>query len=722
MTYLWDLQPIPPQFDPQISLQYGRYVAKLLALRGITHPEAIRAFLFPDYYTSTPAWDLPDMNRAVDRILLAQKRGERVLIWGDFDCDGVTSTSLLLSALQPLDLDLQFTIPLRSGEGHGLNPTRLQRVIEQGTQLLLTVDCGVADREEIKIAQGVGIDVIVTDHHLLPDPLPDAEAVVNPLRLPADHPLRVLPGVGVAYKLAEAIYERLNWPQVEQFLDLAVVGIVADVAVLQGECRYLVQRGLPILAATQREGLRQLIEHQIGDREVSAQDVGFRIAPKLNAIGRLDDARLAVELLTTTDPGRAAELIELFLQKNEERKQLTEQVVIQASQQVESLDLVQERAIVLASSEWNQGVVGIAASRLVESYGCPTVLIACNPVLGEGYGSARSIPTVNLVESLDQVADLLCGYGGHPMAAGLRVSLDRVDALQFALTEALGSRVSGDVVARQLAIEIALDMHQIPEVWRELDRVYEQISLLEPFGHGHPQPLIALLNFQPSRFNPDVSRNGQHLQFKIGPRKLWFWREGSQQQSLSEAPLLDIAFTLEAVTRGNQPWQGQVKQVRRGGEWRLQAAPKGDLKIEDWRTQESLPPVGAIYDGQIPDPAEELALLCWPWLPQELQTLLQTVQPRRILLRAQAQDLTQAQPWIMGVVQLWHQGERDLERLTATGVPRALMERVMGSPQIDPGIGPVLMQILREAQAFQRWLDQADLRAIRQLCLRLMIS
>lgn len=721
MTYRWDLQPIPPQFDPQISLEYGRYVAKILALRGITTPEAIRAFLSPTYYTPTPAWELPDMDRAVDRILLARDRGERVLIWGDFDCDGVTSTALLLSALHPLDLDLHFTIPLRSGEGHGLNPTRLQQVIDQGTRVILTVDCGVADAEEIARAQAAGIDVIVTDHHLLPDPLPPAHGVIDPLRLPEDHALRLLPGVGVAYKLAEAIYERLGWPDVEQHLDLAVVGIVADVAVLQRECRYLVQRGLPILAGTRREGLRQLIERQIGERQVSAQDVGFRIAPQLNAIGRLDDARLAVELLTTTDPERAGELIQLFLAKNEDRKQLTQQVIAQASQQVESQDRVQDRAIVLASPEWNQGVVGIAASRLVETYGCPTVLIACDPGLGEGYGSARSIPSVNLVEALDQVADLLSSYGGHPMAAGLRVSLDRLETLQLALTEALGSRVSRDVVERALSIEIALDMNQIPEVWRELDRVYEQISLLQPFGHGHPQPVIALLNVQPSRFNPDVSRNGEHLQFKIGPRRLWFWREGSQQRLFSEAQRLDIAFTMEAATRGDQPWQGQVKHVRLGGEWQLQPSPKVDLQIEDWRSRQDRPQRGAIYDGQIPEPAADLVLLRWPWLPQELQQLLRQVQPQRILLSARSEDLSQAAPWISAVVRLWQGGERDLERLAATGVPRALVERVLISPELSQGIGPALMSILREAQAFQRWLDRAEPKAIRQLCQRLMV-
>lgn len=720
MTYRWDLQPIPPQFDPQIALQYGRYVAKILALRGITTPEAALSFLSPSHYLPTSAWELPDMERAVDRILLAKAQGERVLIWGDFDCDGVTSTSLLLSALKPLGLDLHFTIPLRSEEGHGLNAARLHRILQQGTQLIVTVDCGVADRDEIAMAQAQGVDVIVTDHHLLPDPLPQVQAVIDPLRLPEDHPLRFLPGVGVAYKLAEAIYDRLGWPDVEQFLDLAVVGIVADVAVLQRECRYLVQTGLPILARTQREGLKQLIEHQIGNREVSAQDIGFRIAPKLNAIGRLDDASLAVDLLTTTDPEQAQALIELFLQKNDERKRLTEQVVTEASQQVENRDLVQDRAIVLASPTWNQGVVGIAASRLVETYGCPTVLIACNATRGEGYGSARSIPTVDLVDAMDEVAELLSGYGGHSMAAGLRVSLDRVDALQLALKEALALRVSSDVVARDVSIEIALDMHQISEIVPELDRVYEQISLLEPFGHGNPAPVIALLNLQPSRFNPDVSRNGQHLQFKIGPRRLWFWREGYQQRSLSEAKLLDIAFVMEGSTWADQPWQGKVKDVRIGGEWQLEPVPKRDLTVEDWRGRETPPKAGAIFTGEIPEPAEDLLLLRWPWLPQDLQRILQTVRPRRILLGTHASDISTVNRWIVEVVQSWHRGARDLDGLAPADMPRPLLQRVLSSPESTDEIGPAMARLLREVQAFHQWLDTAEPRAILHLCQRLM--
>ncbi len=745
MPYRWEFHPLPPQFQPELAQAVGKYAAKILALRGYTSLEQARSFLFAEEYQPSPAWRLPDMDRAVDRILLAQQRQERVWIWGDFDCDGVTSTALLWSALKPLGLDLRFTIPLRSGEGHGLNPKRLQQVADQGADLIITVDCGVANHAEIQLAQTFGLDVIVTDHHLLPDPLPRAAAVVNPLRLDEADPLRFLTGVGVAYKLVEAIYERVQWPEPEAFLDLVVVGLVADVAVLQRECRYLVQRGLPILAGTERLGLKALIDQQLGGESrlklleggarqtLSAEDVGFRIAPKLNAIGRLDDASLAVELLTTHDPVRAQALVDLFVATNLERRELTEQVVNQASQQVESFDLQQNRAIVLASAEWNQGVVGIAASRLVDRYNCPTVLIACWPETGEGYGSGRSIASVNLVEAMDAVKPLLSSYGGHPMAAGLRVSLDQVDALRLALSQELAARVSHAVQDPELSIEIALDCSQIPDPAAELDQVFQQLQQLQPFGHGNPRPVIALLNFRPSRFNPDLSRSGEHLQFKLKSRRLWFWGEGSRHRDLTQMPGIDIAFVMEATnsdrSRRQQPsaWQGKVKDVRLAGERPFQPTPNLDLHVQDYRHTPIHPLAGAVYTGELPDPADELLLLHWPYLPVDLAQILHHVKPRRVFLVGQRQDFRQVNEWIAQIVQAWqtsdHQPQELIQQI-GPDLPEIWIHWILASPQVDQadqGIGIAAVELFHEIQAFQQWLDQADIREIAKLCKRLMV-
>ncbi len=760
MEYRWDLLPTPPQFNLELSREYGKYAAKLLALRGLHTWEQVRAFLDPEHYTPTPAGSLPDLDRAVARLLRALESGEKIWIWGDFDCDGVTSTALLLSALQPLGFRVQFTLPLRSGEGHGLNPQRLQQVLAQGCQVIVTVDCGVGNAAEIAAAQAQGVDVIVTDHHTLPDPLPAAYAVVNPLRLPSEHPLRFLPGVGVAYKLAEALYQALGIPDIEEHLDLVAVGIVADVAVLQRECRYLVQRGLPVLAKTHRPGLRALLDHATrngqskGSMLPTAQDVGFRLAPKLNAIGRLEDASLAVELLTTTDQERAQELVQHFVATNEERKRLTQQVIEEASQEVESLDLPRERAIVLAGSGWSQGVVGIAAARLAEQYGCPTVLIAKDETTGRGYGSGRSIPGVNLVEAIEAVRPLLLGGGGHPMAAGIQVELSCLSAVQLALRRELAARVSPDQHTPALTLEIVIDLALLESQGRdavaELDDLYQQLQLLQPFGHGNPLPTVALMNFRPSPSNPKASKNGQHLSFQLtgpqGSRTLWFWREGEQLDSLRRLPALDIALHLEASDWGNQPWQGKVLAVRPSGDWQVPTVPAAcgrSLQIQDLR-HSSLPDSlrGAnCYDGQIPLSAQssipllllpsnpdgkrkadtktgrDLVLTRWPWLPADLAALLQQVQPQKLILAATGHRWEQLPTQITQLMQLWQAGQRDPAQLSqATGFPPEWLAELTDLEQIPS----LLMGHIRESQAFHRWLDQASPVEIRQLCQRLL--
>lgn len=732
MEYRWELLPTPPQFNPQLSREYGKYAAKVMALRGLHTWEQARAFVDPEHYSPTPPASLPDLERAVARLLQAREREETLCIWGDFDCDGVTSTSLLLSALQPLGFRVQFSIPLRSTEGHGLNPQRLQQVLAQGCQVILTVDCGVGNAAEIAMAQAQGVDVIVTDHHMLPDPLPAAYAVVNPLRLPDDHPLRFLPGVGVAYKLAEALYQALGIPGVEQHLDLVAVGIVADVAVLQRECRYLVQRGLPVLASTQRPGLRALLA-QVSNgqlqRSPTAQDIAFRIAPKLNVIGRLEDASLAVELLTTSDPERAQALVQRFVALDEERRQLTQQVIQEASQQVESLDLTREGAIVLAEAGWNPGVLGIAAARLVEQYRCPTVLIAKDEATGLGHGSGRSLPGVNLVEAIEAVRPLLRRGGGHPMAAGIQVDLSCLAAVQLALRRELAARVSPDHQARTLAVEIVIDWKLLASQGRdgvaELDEVYRQVQLLQPFGHGNPNPVVALMNVRCGSVKLGISQNGRHLKFELGSRTLWFWQAGEELERWQKCQALDIALQLEADDRGKQPWQGKVLAVRPSGEWQAPTISAPRLQIQDFR-QKPLPDSlkGAIcYDGQeaenlVPPPkGAKLVLARWPWLPADLAQLLQQVQPRTLILAASASPWEQIPARVNWLMQQWQAGQRDPDELAAaTGFPRQWLAE-LDSPEQIPTL---LMGRLQESQAFHRWLDEASPTQIAQLCQRLL--
>ncbi|GAB4217844.1 MAG: single-stranded-DNA-specific exonuclease RecJ [Synechococcales cyanobacterium] len=718
----------------------GKYAAKVLTLRGIGDPASAQAFIDPEHYSPTPGWQLPDMDKAVERIVLARTLGEKVVIWGDFDCDGVTSTSLLWWAFQPLNLNFSYTVPLRNGEGHGLNAERLQLLAEQNTRLIITVDCGVANHAEVDLAYQLGMEVIITDHHTLPLPLPNAHAVVNPLRLPDDHPLRFLPGVGVAYKLAECLYERLGIPHVETVLDLAATGIVADVAVLQRECRYLVQKGLPVLAASSHLGLAKLVQqeatnkksglHVINPKPLSAEDIGFRIAPKLNAIGRLDDASLAIELLTTGDLDRAQVLIDQFVQANQQRRELSDWVFSEAVAQAEALDLTQQRALVLAGEGWNTGVVGIAASRMVERYGIPTVLIGINPDKQVGHGSGRSIPSVNMAQAIEAVRPLLLGGGGHPMAAGLGVSLDNLPALQVALTRELGSRVSSDITEPELVVELFLDASQEGlDLISELDQIFAELNRLEPFGHGHPRPVVGIMNVKPHQAKIIPSRDGRHLSWEIKSRqhvrKIWLWNEGSRLEELVNVGRQngwDLAFTLEASGFGKEPWSGKLKDWRLAGEWQASLPDPIELTVLDYRDK-ALPitPQQAVYAGQIPAPAPELVLKQWPLFPEDLGELLQAVRPKTVYLAAEGMDTHSLAHHLPAFVHAWEQGIRRQASLSETGIPVSIVERCLQGARQHPAIGMVLLDLLQECQAFQEWLNQAPITEIRKLfrrCLR----
>lgn len=752
MSYRWELRPLPPTYSPELAHQVGKYAAKILALRDLS--DQVDAFLDPDHYVPASPFELPDMERAVQRLVRARQQTEKVLIWGDFDCDGVTSTALLLTAMRSLGFDVDFTIPLRSEEGHGLNLGRLERILAANeVGVIITVDCGVSNHAEIEQAQAQGVDVIVSDHHLLPTPLPAALAVINPLRLDPEHPLRVLPGVGVAYKVAEALFEVLGSETLGQsgilsYLDLATVGIVADVAVLRRECRYLVQRGLPVLSRTCRQGLKHLIETVMEGpltSDLTATDVAFKLAPKLNAIGRLDDARLAVELLTTVDSGRAVALVDQFLATNQERKSLTEIVVQEARQQVERQNLADKGGIVLAQAGWHGGVLGIAAARLAETYGCPAVLLGIGAQ--EAAGSGRSVPTVDLAAALDAVDPLLLSHGGHPMAAGLRVSLDNLGALQAALTQELGSRLASGDVTRTLVIEIALDPNllesQTPE--EAVTEIFEQLQPLEPFGHGHPRPVIALLNLpnhrnQARQTTLGLSRNGEHLALQVGSRRLWGWGQGDRLSELDRHDHLDVAFVVEPTDFQNQIWRGVIKDIRPAGSQTLTPVTGIPFQIKDQRQYapdhaassqpESPDPQAVIFDGSgLHWPrAKILHLQAWPSTPSSLQTLLHQVQPCQLILMPQLVPIQiPVSDWIPALVTLkqitLEQQTWQASAILSLGIPLDLAQALIrATPPHSKGSEsvPIWLTLLQEARAFQSWIQAAALSDLESLCKRLL--
>lgn len=456
-------------------------VAEILARRGITDVDAARAFLDPAHYTPTPADALPDVEIAAMRLLDAIRRGERILVWGDFDVDGQTSTTLLVDALRGLGAEVEYHIPLRLEHGHGVQVDVLRGYLQDGIDVVLTCDTGIAAHEAVQAAREAGVTMLITDHHSLPPRLPDAPAIVNPQRLPAGHPLRDLPGVGVAYKLAEKLYALADRAGEERrLLDLVSLGIVADVARQQHDTRYLLQLGLDALRSPRRVGIQALMAAaQIDPTHLSSDTIGFQIGPRLNALGRLGDAARAVELLTTDDRETAQQIAQQLNVLNDQRRQIQDQITAAALAQIEANpQLLNFEALVLAGEHWHPGVIGIVASRLVELYQRPVVMLALEP--GQpARGSARSVPGVDIGASIAAHADLLISHGGHPGAAGCALDADLIDQFRRRLANTVA-----DTRDPNASVEQPVDaVVPLGDLSMELA---EELNRLAPFGEGNP--------------------------------------------------------------------------------------------------------------------------------------------------------------------------------------------------------------------------------------------
>ena len=519
-------------------------ITQHLTRRGIVTADAAKGFLSPDHYSPASANDLPDIDRAVDRLARAIQQKEQLLVWGDFDVDGQTATALLVSALQKRGARVHYYLPNRFREGHGIHLQKLKSFLNDGIELVLTCDTGVTACEAAAYAAGRGIDMIVTDHHALPLELPPAFAVVNPRRLPAGHPLVELPGVGVAYKLIEALYQGES----ADFLhDLVALGIVADVMVQADDTRYLLQRGLKRLRENHRLGLRAILERaDIPPEAVNERHIGFALAPRLNALGRLDDANPAVELLTTQDWERARILANSLEGLNARRKLLSNQVYQAAAAQIENdPSLLEYAVIVLNHPDWPSGVIGIVASRLAEQYGRPVVLIATPDDIGRG--SARSVAGLDITAALGQARRHIIRYGGHSMAAGLSLPTDQIVDFRRSLSQALRNMGAGIAIKPTLQIDGYLELSDISlELAQDIER-------LSPFGNGNPPPTLVTRNLKVLR-RAQLGRRREHLQLHIedqqGHRQRVIWWRGGGQEAPSGQ--FDLAYTLRSSA-----WEGK---------------------------------------------------------------------------------------------------------------------------------------------------------------------
>lgn len=626
------------------------FLAETLWRRGIRDVEAARRFLNPDRYHPASADDLPDMQKAVDRIFVAIDRSETICVWGDFDVDGQTSTALLVSALTNLGADVTYYIPHRETEGHGVHIPRLSAILNEGVQLILTCDTGIAAHTAVDFARSQSVDTIITDHHQLPAELPNAVAAVNPQRLKAGHPLRTLPGVGCAYKLVEALYRHVGLlDDVSQYLDLVALGIVADVAEVIGDTRYLLQRGLGILRQTQRLGLVTMIEQaNIVQARIDVETIGFALAPRLNALGRLDDANVAVELLTTSNVERARILVNRLEGLNAQRKLISDQVFQAAQQQIEQdPTLLNYAALVLSHEKWPGGIIGIVANRLVELYNRPVILLSTPPD-DFARGSARSVAGLDITAAIAANADFLNSYGGHTMAAGLSLLPQHIPDFRRGISRTVTEMLGTVDTTPTLTIEAFLSLADIHE------GLLDALEQLSPFGPGNPAPVLATqrltLNTQRT-----VGRTGEHLRLTVedeqGTTKdLLWWRADPDQLPPGR---FDAAYTVQANDyQGRREIQLQLVDIRPVDEEPLDFRQRATIEIVDWR--EDADPEHSIQqlhdtlvwaEGKhIPNPqcvtrhdlrpAASLAIWTTPPGADELRAALDAVNPAKVYLFA----------------------------------------------------------------------------------------
>ncbi len=544
---------IPPEFVSAIG---GHpIVARILWQRGYTTVEGARAFMDPDRYTPAAPEQLPGMREAVARLRSAIENAEPIQVWGDFDVDGQTSTSLLVLGLRALGAAVDYTIPNRAQHSHGLNKEGIKQARDNGARVLLTCDCGVTDFDEIDYARRIGLDVIISDHHDLGARLPDVHAAVNPKRLPPAHPLADLPGVGVAYLLMQCLYGALAASGAEELLDLVALGIVADVATQTGDTRYLLQRGLARLRASPRPGIRALLRMaDVEPANLSAETIGFQIGPRLNAVGRLDDAALSVELLTTEDEACAHELAAKVEALNQERKALQRRVEDEVFRRL-ARDPGAERqpVIVLASQDWHPSVLGVVASAVASRYNKPAILISVKEG-AVGRASGRSVRGIDIHAAIAAQGDLIETSGGHPMAAGFAIRDENVVAFRVGVNQY--------VAAHPADAAPVDDQPEAQLAWRDVSlSLCDDLERLAPFGPGNPRPLLKSAGLKMVRADA-LGREARHqaviFQDETGyqQRALWW---GSRGQPLPEQ--CDLVYTLQRNVYRGKP-QAQIQVVR----------------------------------------------------------------------------------------------------------------------------------------------------------------
>ena len=603
-------EEIPPNFLKAVqnycAKSSGNHAAQLFWKRGIRDIEKLASFIDSKLYQPTSPFAFgQEMKWAMNRLKKALELGEKVTIWGDFDADGITATSVLWEGLGQFfiqDLQLTYYIPNRLTESHGLNMAQLEKLAMTGTKLIITCDTGSTNLKEIKYAQELGIDLIITDHHTLPEDRPDVVAMINPRYFAENHPLYHLSGVAVAYKLVEALYQTLpDIPQqpVDNLLDLVAIGLIADLVQLSGDCRYLAQKGIQKLqlqtSNPTRPGIANLLKfcQRSGDRPT---DISFGIGPRINAISRIHgDAHFAVELLTSRDPERCQKLAMETELANTRRKALQKTVTNEIKKKLATLDLSTTSVIVLVDDQWPNGVLGLVAGQIAQEYGRPTVLLTTRHHDSESHplarGSARSLNNIDLYQLMKSQEHLLESFGGHPFAAGLSLRVENIPVFQEAINQQFW-QYNPDKSSLEATIKIDLVV-KVAELGKSL---FQEMKLLEPCGMGNPTPKLLIQNcyFKNPWHNKSTDFRGKKIEYikttfelmdetvTIGFPGVWW---GHYKDEIPVDQVCDVVVELDYNPHQDR-YEVRLIDFKISNNTLIQNNLNASIQLIDWRNQD----------------------------------------------------------------------------------------------------------------------------------------
>jgi single-stranded-DNA-specific exonuclease len=539
-------------------------IARVLFNRGLQTADQVHEFLNPSLTELHDPFLLPDMEPAARRLAEAVRSGERICVHGDYDVDGVTGAALLVRTLRALGANVEYRLPHRKHDGYDIKVATVQELDANGVRLIVTCDCGINAVEAVERANELGIDVIISDHHMPGPVLPPAIAVVDPKRLDAAYPFPDLAGVGVAYKLAQALVRKLDSNEESfraRFVDLVTLGTVADVVPLLGENRAFVKHGLTAVAASKKVGIQTMLKaSNLTGKPLSAYYVAFVLAPRINAVGRMDDATKALELLLTSDEHQAGILAAEMERHNSDRKVEQERIMLEAIEQVESKDLERTRVLVLAAEGWNTGVVGIAAGKISDMYGRPAILLSRDEQCAVACGSARSVDGFNLLEGLRYCDALLDRYGGHAAAAGVSLPLANLDAFEKSINAYAAEMLPVEELVPRILMDAELDPAEVTHA------LADSLVSLEPFGMGNPEPLF--LSRAVHVLDRQRVGDGSHLRLKVrgagsGSISCIAFGLGDLENTVVLGSAVDLCYSIRLNTyNGVESVQLVVKAIR----------------------------------------------------------------------------------------------------------------------------------------------------------------